>query len=105
MTTPADGTEGAVAVALAVLTSRMEDVRTGLADVRRDLAAQQATYVQRNEWALRNTAVDRRFTDQGREIGELRTEIRSRRTPWTSVVPAIVSVVSVVVALAAVLTR
>lgn len=83
----------------------MEDLRQAFSDMRRDLAAQPATYVQRNEWMLRNTAVDRRFTDQGREIGELRTELRSRRTPWTSVVPAIVSVVSVVVALSAVLTR
>lgn len=103
MTTP--DTEGTVAVALAVLTSRMEDVRVGLSDMRHDLAQQAATYVHRNEWLTRNTAVDTRFIDQGREIGELRTEIRSRRTPWTSVVPAIVSVISVGVALSAVLTR
>ena len=49
------------------------------------------TYVPANLWAQRNQQVDERHRDLGRELGDLRTELRSRRLPWPSVVAVLVA--------------
>lgn len=80
---------------LAVLVSRVEDLRGDVAAMRTDQATQRSGMVPRTEWEQRNRHVDETFRTTGREIGDLRTELRSRRTPW----PAVASVVLAAVAL------
>jgi hypothetical protein len=41
-------------------------------------------YVPRGEWSQRNNHVDTHIQTQGREIGQLRAELNSRRAPWWS---------------------
>ena len=59
--------------------------------LRGELRQDRLTYVPRGEWVQRNQTVDSNFSHQGREIGQLRTEIQSRRAPWWAVVSAIVA--------------
>ncbi len=42
-------------------------------------------YVTREEWKMRNDTVNGRFQDMGREIGDLRGELKSKRVSWTAV--------------------
>lgn len=58
-------------------------------------------YVSLILWSQRNEQVDDRFSAQGREIGDLRSELRTvrnqaeaRRPTWPAVVSAVVAVVS-----------
>lgn len=64
--------------------------------LRSELAAHRADLVPRGEWEQRNRHVDARFQEQGREIANLRTEVRtevqSRRQPWTAVAASVVAI-------------
>lgn len=86
-------------VTLLVVAERLDDLKNAVASVQTQLAAQSATFVPRGEWVLRNQHVDGMFTGHGREIGDLRAELRARRLPWPTVVGAIVSVVALLVAM------
>jgi malate synthase len=87
---------------LAVVVSRIDDLREDVQHLRTDLADVRTGLVSRGEWEQRNNHVDSRFQAQslqsdtrhqqlGREIGELRTEIRARQAPWWSVAAVIVA--------------
>lgn len=69
---------------LAVVVSRIDDMRLDLADMRREFRESTRAAVSRGEWDQRNRHVDARLDGQGREIGQLRTELSSRRAPWWS---------------------
>ncbi len=84
---------------LAVVVARLDDVRDDLRAVRGDLALAAERSVGRGEWLMRNQAVDQRLADQGREIGDLRAEVRSRRLPWTTVATAVVAIASLALTL------
>ena len=50
--------------------------------------------VLRTEWELRNQHVDTKFQNQGREISDLRAEVRSkdsRRPPWTAIAALVIA--------------
>lgn len=87
------------AATLQVVVERLNDLRLDVGAVRTQLTAQAVTLVPRGEWVQRNEAVDARFNGQGREISELRTELRSRSIPWTSVLSAVVAFVALVMTL------
>lgn len=92
---------------LAVVVSRIDDLREDIAHMRQAVADAGARSVSRGEWEQRNNYVDSKFGAVGREIGdlrnethtrhaelrsetanrysELRAEIQSRRAPWWSV--------------------
>lgn len=75
---------------LAVVVSRLEDLRADVSQLRGDIAESRLAAVTRGEWEQRNNLVDTRFHTTGREIGELRTELRSRRAPaWSIAATAI----------------
>lgn len=76
------------ATALAVVASRLDDVREDIAQLRGDISSFRAGHVTRGEWEQRNQHSDSKFAALGREIGDLRTELNSRRAPWWSVVGA-----------------
>lgn len=82
------------AVTLAVVGARLSDLKTEMQDVKTMLTAQRTEFVGRNEWLMRNAAVDSTFAGQGREIGDLRTELRARRQPWPAVAAVVVSAVA-----------
>lgn len=86
-------------VLLRVVAERLADVQTSQTAIREQLTQQSASFVPRGEWLLRNQHVDGTFSAQGREIGDLRAELRARRLPWPTVVGAIVSVAALLVAL------
>jgi hypothetical protein len=49
------------------------------------------TYVATALWVQRNMQVDERNRQLGREIGDLRTEVRSRRVSWSAVLAVAVA--------------
>jgi len=97
---------------LAVVLSKLSDLREDVLELRAEVRASSANVVARGEWQQRNAAVDASFTAQGREIAQLRTDIvqartlaETRRAPWWSVVAAIGSVVAVAAVLIPALAR
>ena len=79
------------AATLAVVVARLDDVREDITMLRAEVAASRQDVVTRGEWQQRNAHVDSRLTGQGREIGDLRTELHSRRAPWWAVASAVVA--------------
>lgn len=79
---------------LAVVVARLDDVRDDIAGLTQTVNGQRAELVSRGEWMMRNQHVDASFIATAREVGELRTELRSRRHPWPVVVAVVVAVTS-----------
>lgn len=79
------------AVTLAVVAARLSDLKTQVGEIGTMLTAQRAEFVGRNEWLMRNATVDTRFEGQGREIADLKTELRTRRLPWPTVAAVVVA--------------
>lgn len=75
-----------------VLVERIDNLVRAVDNMQRTLTDQASKLVPRTEWLLRNDQVDREFKSKGAEIAELRTEVRSTRLPWTTVVTAIASI-------------
>lgn len=104
-------------ITLAVVAARLDDLREDVKGVRSDLAIHRAELVGRGEWVQRNQAVDTRFQEQGREIGQLRTDLNTKvagldgeikavekaadakRPPWTAVAAVVVAIVALAVTL------
>ncbi|CAI9386094.1 hypothetical protein [Microbacterium sp. T2.11-28] len=82
---PADAT------ALAVIASRLDDVRDDISGLRSDVTRFSTLHVTRGEWEQRNNYSDTRFAGLGREIGDLRSELGSRRAPWWSVAAIVIA--------------
>lgn len=57
------------------------------------------TYVPATLWEQRNRHVDFVHAGLGREIGDLRSELRSKRLPWPTVLSAVVAAVALGVSL------
>jgi len=64
--------------------ARLDDIKGDVTAIRTQLDALPERYVPRAEWVQRNEHVDTQFRTHGREIGDLRSELRSRRAPWWS---------------------
>jgi len=79
------------AITLAVIASRLDDVRDDIGQMRGDMSGFAAKHVTRGEWEMRNAFSDSKFSGLGREIGDLRGELRARRAPWWSVAAVLVS--------------
>lgn len=86
-------------VTMARLGERIENLIRSVAAVQDTLTNQATTFVPRTEWLLRNEAVNREFQSKGAEIAELRTEVRSRRLPWTQVVSTVAALAAVAITL------
>lgn len=76
---------------LAVVVSRLDDLRGDLHSIREDLRRTGENSVTRNEWMQRNGYVDAKFDDQGRDIADLRTDMASKRVPWYTVAALLLS--------------
>lgn len=70
---------------LAVVVARLDDLRTDFAAMRTEVRQAAGECVTRGEWGQRNQHVDTRINSLGREVGDLRKDIDSRRAPWWSV--------------------
>lgn len=77
--------------ALEVLVSQVGDMREDIREMRKDLKEVADNKVSYREWSQRNTEVNGRLGGLGREIGDLRTEIRAKSAPWWSVGSMIVA--------------
>ena len=67
---------------LAIISSRLDDIKQDIVEIRDDQRLTNRQMVSRNEWEQRNNYSDNKFTSLGREIGDLRTEINSKSAPW-----------------------
>ena len=86
-------------VTLLLVVERLDDLKESVSNVQAQLGLQAASFVPRGEWVLRNQHVDETHRSLGREIGDLRTELRSRRLPWPTVLGAIVSVAALLISM------
>ena len=71
--------------ALEVLISQVGDLRDDIREMRSDLKLLTETKVSYREWSQRNTEVNGRLAGLGRELGDLRAEVRAKSAPWWSV--------------------
>lgn len=69
---------------LAVVVARLDDLRQDFAEMRTEVRQASDQSVSRGEWGQRNAHVDTRLNSLGREVGDLRKDIESRRAPWWS---------------------
>ncbi len=81
-------------VAVATLAATVGSLTSSVDALRQELRDDRKTYVQRGEWEQRNRTVDSNFSHQGREIGQLRTDVAARRAPWWSTLAVIVACAS-----------
>lgn len=79
-------------VALGIIQNSLIDIKDDIMQLRQAQNMNVTTYVTRNEWALRNQTVNDKFSAQGREIGDLRAELRGRRVHWTAIASLLVAV-------------
>lgn len=77
---------------------RLDDLREDVKGLRLQLTSQGTTFVPKDVWLQRNEHVTTELRNQGREIGDLRSEVRSRRLPWTQVVTTVTSVIAILLA-------
>lgn len=70
-----------------------------LDDLREDVRELRNGFVPNAVWSQRNEHVDATFRTLGREIGDLRAEVRSKSIPWPMVVSAVCAMAAVVLAL------
>lgn len=84
-------TEDIQTAALEVLVSQVGDMREDIREMRKDLKDVADNKVSYREWTQRNNEVNARFGSLGREIGDLRTEIRAKSAPWWSVCAVIIA--------------
>jgi len=89
-----DPTPANVEVAIATLTVTVTALTGTVEGLRSELRQDRLTYVPRGEWEQRNRTVDSNFSHQGREIGQLRSDINSRRAPWWSTLAVVVAAAS-----------
>lgn len=96
---------------LAVVVSRLDDLRTSFADLRKEMTDQAQKAVPRGEWIGRNNLVDRRFEEQGSDIQGIRkdlekymTDQQARRAPWWTIVSVVFGAAGVAGTLVTILT-
>lgn len=70
---------------LAVVVARLDDLRADMQSMRDEIRKSSENAVSRGEWGQRNQHVDTRLNSLGREVGDLRKDLDSRRAPWWSV--------------------
>lgn len=80
--------------ALGILISQVDGLREDIKGLREEVGKVTDNKVSYREWSQRNSEVNGRFTTQGREIGDLRTEIRAKSAPWWSVAAVLAAAAS-----------
>lgn len=80
--------------AIGILISQVGDLRDDIKGLRDEVGKLSDNKVSYREWSQRNTEVNGRFTTQGREIGDLRTEVRAKSAPWWSVAAVLAAAAS-----------
>jgi flagellar biosynthesis chaperone FliJ len=81
---------------IAVINTKLDTLTQHIEQLTRQVNVSNDSKVSRNEWEQRNHYVDGRFQALGREISELRIDIKTEKTNkphWTAIVGAIVVVV------------
>ncbi|TFV82048.1 hypothetical protein E4V99_14030 [Microbacterium sp. dk485] len=67
------------------------ELREDIRELRRTVTDSHDNKVSHREWAQRNDHVNGRLQGLGREIGDLRAELRAKSAPWWSVCAVIVA--------------
>lgn len=76
---------------LAVVVSRLDDLRKDFSDLREELRRTHEDKVSRREWIQRNDHVDSKFDTHSKDISEIKQEMASKRAPWWSFAAVIVA--------------
>lgn len=86
-------------ITLEVIAAQMAFLREDVSNMSQKLDSFHADKVSYREWNQRNGSVDQRFDVYGREIGDLRadignvrTELRSKSVPWPSVASVVIAI-------------
>lgn len=78
-------------VSLGIIADQIRFLREDFRDLSRKLEESNENKVSHREWSQRNEHVNNRLASLGREIGDMRTEIRAKSAPWWSVTAMIVA--------------
>lgn len=70
-------------------------LREDVSELRKSVERSHENKVSHREWSQRNEHVNSRLSGLGREIGDLRTEIRAKSAPWWSVGAMVIATISV----------
>jgi len=76
-------------VSIGVLASQITFLREDIAELRTAVSKANDSKVSHREWSQRNEHVNNRLQSLGREIGDLRAELRAKSAPWWSIVAVI----------------
>lgn len=82
-------------VTLAIVANQLKYIADDVRELRDDIKRSNEDKVSYREWSQRNEHVNTRLGGLGREVGDLRTEIRAKSAPWWSVGALVVSVIAV----------
>lgn len=78
-----------------ILATQVSFLREDIRDLAKKVDESNDSKVSHREWSQRNDHVNTRLGGLGREVGDLRSEIRAKSAPWWSVSALVVSIVAV----------
>jgi len=76
---------------LGILATQIAYLREDISELRSEIRKQGDSKVSHREWSQRNEHVNNRLQSLGREIGDLRTELRAKSAPWWSVTAVVIA--------------
>lgn len=79
--------------------SRLDDIREDMREVRDEVRTTRENFVSTATWQARNSEVNTRLNSLGREIGDLRTEVRAAKAPWWTWVTVLCGVGALIVSI------
>lgn len=79
-------------ISLQVLATQIGFLREDIVNLTKRVDEANDSKVSHREWSQRNDHVNTRLGSLGREIGDLRAEIRAKSAPWWSVGAVLVAV-------------
>lgn len=78
-----------------ILATQVSFLREDIRDLAKKVDESNDNKVSHREWSQRNEHVNTRLGGLGREVGDLRTELRAKSAPWWSVAAMIVAAIAV----------
>lgn len=94
--TNSDAMDDSTRIDIAVINTKLDALTASVTELTKQIGLSNESKVSRNEWEQRNNYVDGRLQSLGREISELRIDIKTEKTNrphWTAIVGAVVVVI------------
>lgn len=83
------------ATSIEILATQVSFLREDIRDLAKKVDESNDNKVSHREWSQRNEHVNTRLGGLGREIGDLRIELRAKSAPWWSVGAMLASIIAV----------